>query len=272
METQLSRAGAVDNQSFVRLIRNETSRLLDLCQFAADGSNREQVMSRYYLGELNLAAVRLEEILDAYGAKHNSYWFPFREYVAVAKIFSDAAYSLLLLTNAIPVLELLTIEMDFGGETASVLQDLIDIVVCNADSVVRLAEKLGFTLPAAPRKDLFREETLTPGRLESDRKKRQLNAPGKTVVYLATAFLNLAEESNLLEIYRRVKESDYAACIPDSISEEQLMVIGGPVWPSGWPRPRPVRCRPRRRRRCARVRWTNPGRLNRRLPGRSSAG
>lgn len=225
MGTVLEHGSFVDEKAFGALIAEDVRPFLELSFFATQPDKRSQIKTRAFLGELNNVATRLEDLLDAYGAKHNSFWFSFREHVAVAKTFAEAAYSLNLIANKATNLILLPDKSDFTEATNEAWEEVTDIIECNSNAVIRVASKLGFTLPDDSVDKFYHPEQIQPTRLPADRKKRKLKRPEKTIVYLATAFLDIAEESDLLDIHGRVHAYDYPACIPDDISEEKLMVI-----------------------------------------------
>jgi hypothetical protein len=225
MGTVASHDSLVDEKAFAAVIAEDVRPFLELSLFSSQTDKRDQIQSRAFLGEYNNVATRLEELLDTYGAKHNSFWFSFREHVAVAKTFAQAAYTLNLIAKRIPMLRLLSLKQDFLIATHDALEMVTDVLECNADTVTTVAAKLGFDIPDGHIERDYHTEEIKPMRLRADRKKRRLKDPERTVIYLATAFLDIAEESNLLGIHSRIRACDYPDCIPEDISEEKLMVI-----------------------------------------------
>ena len=61
--------------------------------------------------------------------------------------------------------------------------------------------------------------------LENDRKLRHIENPGKSLIYLATEFINLKPEMLLFSKLSTLKKSDYKNYIPDSVSEEKLRLV-----------------------------------------------
>ncbi len=211
----------IENEDFATVMTDDIAPLLSLASALRDRSHREEVLSRSFLGRLRSEANRVEELLDQFGARNNRSWFPLREQIAAARLFADAEYTLLHLQLASPVYHLLPIEEDFMKATEETIDELLAVLDYNSAELLQLARKMGFRVPGNASPERF-HEIRSSGGLPPDRKKRHIKEPGKTVVYLATAFLNLSEESRLLEIYKEVHEGDYPQCIPDAISEEAL--------------------------------------------------
>ncbi len=180
--------------------------------------------SRAFLGRLIAEATRVEDLLDSSGARNNRTWFPFRELIAAARLFARTEYTLLHLKLTIPIHHLLPIEEDFVQATDQAVSTVLHILESTSLEILALGRRLGFQVDELVASTGPSEVDFV-GELPPDRRKRHIGEPGKTVVYLATAFLNLSEESRLLEIYKDVRECDYALCIPDSVSEEALREI-----------------------------------------------
>ncbi len=211
----------IGEKSFLSAVTDSMRPLLGLAKLGRTRPGREGAFTRPFLARLGLESMRIEETLDACGARNNRSWFPFRELVAATKIFSQAAYMLLHLRFTTPVYQLLPIEEDFPQATDAAIDTLTGIIEAASKELLRTARKIGLPDVEADNGEDFRD--LVPsGGLPVDRTRRHIEEPGKTVCYLATAFLNLSEESRLLEIHKNVQEEEYALCIPDSINEEAL--------------------------------------------------
>ncbi|MBZ4194563.1 MAG: HPr family phosphocarrier protein, partial [Candidatus Contendobacter sp.] len=77
--------------------------------------------------------------------------------------------------------------------------------------------------------DLLRDEDyaepLPMGRLPQDRPMRKIKSAAEIITYVATAYLNLAAESELLHIVNRVKPSQYSSCFPNPLSEDSIRYL-----------------------------------------------
>lgn len=214
-------SNVVDEGTFLRSIADTVRPLLRLTRLGFTKPGRTGTFTRPYLAKLRLEAARVEETLDASGARNNRSWFPFRELVAAAKLFAETGYMLLHLRFTTPVYHLLPIEEDFPQATDSAIDSLAPIIQAVSGELLETARRIGLPdVDDGAEVDL--REILPAGGLPKDRTRRHVAEPGKAVCYLATAFLNLSEESRLLEVFKNVQESDYPACIPDAISEEEL--------------------------------------------------
>ncbi len=214
----------IDDETFRDVLLDTVKPLLSLSRHVIAHPEKQEVFTRPLLARFQTEAARIEELLDAFGARNNRCWFPFRELAAAAKLFSEIGYILLHLRHTTPVYRLLPIEEDFPQATDDAINVLFRILLGFSDELLRLARELGFPTEELEETESF-GEFLPDGGLAPDRTKRHIEEPGKSVCYLATAFLNLSEESRLLEVYKTVQERDYALCVPDSINEESLRVI-----------------------------------------------
>jgi len=88
--------------------------------------------------------------------------------------------------------------------------------------ILTQALRLGLPPPGHPPNPLDYAESLPPGRLPSDRPVRRVKSTSETVTHLATAYLNLATEGELLDVVNRIEPADYTRCFPDPISEDSL--------------------------------------------------
>ena len=212
----------VSTEAFRSLVDSrirELARLAALIGFSGSGP---QCFSRPLLGGVLSEATQLEELLDAYGARHNSYWYPLRHAAAALKLFANASYILQHILHFLPTYRLLPLEVDFAAAATQALEFTCRILTVSARSLLRTARELQLQPPGqAPASERFADE-LPDGRLAPDRASHKIASPEETVVHLATAFLNLAEEAGFIHVARDERPEGYADLIPDPISEERL--------------------------------------------------
>ncbi|MBI9101365.1 MAG: HPr family phosphocarrier protein [Spirochaetales bacterium] len=214
------------NDDFEELIASHGEILFNLCQFSINDKNHEYIYNRKFLGRLNLEATWMEETLDAYGSQHNNDWARFREVIAAQKMFTSVCYDLLHLKHAVPHYNLISLENDFISEIEGVLEQLKTALLNISKEVIYCSKKksLSYGSKELPR-SIFDVKTLE-GRLESNNKKaREISKNDKVLVYLATSFLNLSTDVDIIESGNCVKKKSYSECIPDHISEEKLRVV-----------------------------------------------
>ena len=213
----------IDDQTFKTSIAPDLRDFLSISSGIRDFKPEE--VNRPLLGRLHLESARCEELLDAYGAQHNSTWSPVRKMTAVIKAFSRVGYSLLHIKNATPSYNLVQLEEDFEDATDKMISDAFMVLTKSCNEICKLNDSLNIVPDLHPMSSYNFDENKVVGRLENNRIRKESQAPGKTAVYLATSFLNLAEESILLKIYKKLNEDEYGSAIPEEISEEKLRLL-----------------------------------------------
>lgn len=212
----------IPDEAFGELMVDRSQALLGLVSHLDSRPWDRPIFTRPLLGELLHQSTELEELLDAYGASNNERWRPYRSTVAAAKLFAKANYVLLHIRHSLAAYRLLPVEGDFAAETAEATVFAGRVLVRIARRIRSLAEPLGLAIPAGEGCGARYGEPLPPGRLRHDRKARKAGNAGEIVTYLATEFLKQAAESDLLHVPVRVSPSDYAHCVPETVSEEEL--------------------------------------------------
>ena len=185
----------ISSDDFIALISRRSELLLQVSRFLKQRQSCEQPLTRPLLGVLLSQATQLEELLDAYGAKHNSQWHFFRALVAAIKLFSNVSYELLHIQHALPVYRLLKHKEEFAHDTKHGLKFTNEVLLRCTSHIIDQATKLGVELPPETEMDEIYCETLPPGRLAQDLTTRKSETVPITVTLLATAFTNLAEDS-----------------------------------------------------------------------------
>ena len=212
----------VSPEAFRRLIERRIGGLLELATFIAGSGPGLQCFTRPLLGDLLSEATQLEELLDAYGVRHNRRWYPLRQAAAALKLFSNASYILQHILHFLPTYRLLPLEEDFVTAARQALEFTCRILVASARNLLQTARTLRLPLPRElPSPGRFADE-LPDGSLPPDRDSHKVASPEETVVYLATAFLNLAEGARFIHLAREKRDEGYAGLVPDPISEERL--------------------------------------------------
>lgn len=216
----------IDEYGFRDLVAQRAWRLLALANHLCDHVSVKSALKRPLLGSLLSQSTQLEELLDAYGARNNRRWCRFRALTAAVKLFANVSYKLLHIWYAVPDYRLLPIEQDFVVATERALAFTGEVLMEAAGGLLEQAKRLG--VPVAETsytKDRY-AEYLPAGRLPHDRSTRRVKSAAETVTHLATAFLNLAAESDLLHRVVKMQPSEYAAhCYADMVSEENLRYL-----------------------------------------------
>ena len=212
----------VSEKAFLTLICGRSRELFSLARMTVSGERRRTGFTRPFLGDLLSEATKVEEILDNYGARNSQRWYSLRHSVAPMKLFSGVAYMLLHIQHFLPLYHLLPVDEDFLSATKRVFRFTCKTLSRIAESLLEQAEKMGLDTSKPPSPSLSFTEDLPPGHLPFDRTGRKVASPEETVVYLATAFLNLAEDSKFIKIEKNEENHRGADYIPDPISEERM--------------------------------------------------
>ncbi|MDA3955723.1 hypothetical protein [Oceanispirochaeta sp.] len=213
----------IDNDAFKTSIAEDLRDLLSISS-GLGGVSPDEV-NRPMLGRLYLESSRCEELLDAYGAQHNTLWSPLRKITAVIKAFSKVGYSLLHIKNAAPSYNLVQLDENFMEATDNMIGSVYHILERACQEICKLNQTLEINSDINPMDNYRFGENNVNGRLLADRIRKASEYPGKTAVYLATSFLNLAEESILLKIYKKLNDDEYSSAIPEEVSEEKLRLL-----------------------------------------------
>ncbi len=215
----------VDEELFRNLIARRASMLFKLIDYMQAHDPVRPAFTRPFIGDLLAQAVHLEELLDAYGARNNRHWCRFRGLTAAIKLFTKLSYELLHIQHVLPNYRLLPIEKDFVAATEQALVFTSGIVKEAAVRLLKQVKRLGLPVVFRPIPSHDYREQLIPGRLSYNRDKRQIDNVAAIVTHLATAFLNLAAESELLHDIAQLQPATYASCFPDPVSEENLRYL-----------------------------------------------
>lgn len=209
-------------ETFIDIIRQESRDLIALCTYFVANVKEGSVAPRPLLGRFSRETTKLEELLDAFGAQKNSLWFSYRRLIAAGKLFSRVTYNLLHIKYFLPTYRLLSVDEDFLMATNEALRSLTTVLIRIVQCLLDICDQNGI-LDAGKIEKLPRfSEIEWKGKLPADRTFRHVEAPGKVVVQLATAFLNLSAESQILGVYQKLADGNFASCIPDMVNEDVL--------------------------------------------------
>ena len=210
--------------SFLDMMRLKSGDLVLLSRYILKRSTLDEVLQRPILGRLHIEASKLEEILDAYGARNNKHWCQFRSLVAALKSFSQATYILLHIKAAAPRYQLLPIEGDYFADSAKWTVELGTMLLQIARRFLSETRRVGIVMRGTFRQTSPLVEMPLIGMLPSDRNTQHVDSPGKIVIRLATAFLSESGQSLLQNIGGKLDRSRYPAFVPDTFSEKTLRV------------------------------------------------
>jgi len=215
----------IDERDFTDLVAKRTRKLLILYRYLADTWPESVVLTRPLVADIFSQSAQVEELLDAYGARSNRQWSRFRSLTATTKLFASVAYEILHIQHSLPCYRLLPGDRDFNAATTGSLALTHAILARAASWTLTQASRLNLPAPGLPRNPSDYVEPLPLGRLPSDRPVRRVRSASETVTHLSSAYLNLAAESDLLNIVERTAPEDYAHCFPEPVSEDSLRYL-----------------------------------------------
>ncbi|HEX42894.1 MAG TPA: hypothetical protein ENN81_12680 [Phycisphaerales bacterium] len=221
-DSNVCSAGRVGAEEFKQLVEQRAGQLLSLVDFVSRHGMREVVLSRPLLGELHSQAMQIEELLDAYDAGNNCSWCWFRSLTAALKLFSDVTYELLHIQHSVPDYRLMPIENDFAKATDQVLGFTCDVLVHACRLMEVRSRQLGLAIVPNGHEIGKYAEKLPGGRLPRDCRARRVETVAETVTGLATAFLNLAADSEDIRGAGRAKPDQYARYLEGPVTEDKL--------------------------------------------------
>lgn len=209
-------------QLFGSQVEHYAAPVLQLSRYAVESNDVHGFPSREFLNRWNGAATRLEELLDHHGAQHNEHWFPFREAVAAAKLFSNVAYAVRHVHGSFSRYTLIDLDVNCETKTDDVLVLLREAIVKISEDLIALASGCGIDSNYAGTGFEPRTDPEVTYKLPADREVRHSGKVGEVVVHLASHFLNLAEDRDVRAV---LSHHECPACrdlIPEPISEESL--------------------------------------------------
>lgn len=210
------------NSSLAALFNRRSRRLLGLAGYVARPGRTDQVLTRPLLADLITQASLVEELLDSCGARQNRLWYPLRSAVSAVRQFANVHYELLHIRYALPFYGLRGVTQPFEPATDQALAFCGQTLRQACARLLAVAQERGMPIPRVSIAASAYAEEVAAARLPHDRKSRSAKSVDETVSRLATAFLTLAAESDLVHAPAAAQSQDYARYIPDPISEESL--------------------------------------------------
>ena len=213
----------IRNEEFKDIIQNDLRDLVSLTIGISKITVKE--LNRPMLGRLLMEAEKCEELIDAYGIKQNAYWYPLRKAIGVIRSYSRVAYNFLHLRYTAPFYNLLDLEQDFYVGLEDSISCLFESFLKRLETFSDFLNKVGLTEDIRALDSYPFCESLVKCRLEDTLEWTPLESGGETAVYLASSFLNLAEESRFIKEACQKKTDNYSSIIPDVVNEEILRLM-----------------------------------------------
>ncbi|MFP4354265.1 MAG: HPr family phosphocarrier protein [Phycisphaerae bacterium] len=211
----------IAEEDFRNVVRVRGEKLLAMARLIRQCDEDRLELTRPLLGGLLSQSSQVEELLDTYNARNNRNWRVFRAPVAALKRFSQIKYELIHIRQSIPLYNLPDVEGSFESETLVATDFARKALIRASCQLLDECSRVGLDLPEPMDYSEF-IEMLPPGRLPNDRARRRVDSAGEVVTRLATAFLNLAAQADLLERVTQIRPDEYPDFIPNPVSEESL--------------------------------------------------
>lgn len=210
---------------FRKQVEHYSAPVLDMCSHAIRSYDHPKFPSREFLNRLRGSTTRLEELLDYHGAQLSSLWFPYRESIAAAKLFSTATYALRHTRGSCKHYNLVDIEFDCRSGMSEILKAMGEGLTNISQGILEQAKRCGISYTEP---EPFFQPRIDPEfeyRMKPDRSVRHVEKIEEPVVYLATRFLNLSEDRDIRSVLKVHDKSDRAELVPEPVSEESLRVV-----------------------------------------------
>lgn len=194
----------------LQLHLNRNSAALLRMALAVEMQNLDQChLSRRFLITLLAESTLVEEILDGFGARNNTDWYPFRTQTAVLKNFSAAGYELLHLYFTSFTHSSLALPPDFQRDTLAAMDYVGTVLACSMRQLLLLARQRQLDIPAEP---LYFEldacDYLLPGRLLRNRNHKHQHSINERVLKLGTELLHATVDMPLFQSLAKARPSD----------------------------------------------------------------
>lgn len=221
----IERNTTFDSEGFIDLVNLLSCPLLSYANYALNRKDKHDLFNTLFLGKTHSVASRLEEVLDYYNSKNNQQWRPFREHVAAIKVFTDVAYITLHLKSASPQYKLLSGIDLFLKETDEIM-DTFALTLCTVfQELIKISKKNGLKRCSDIDKEVSFSIDFPQGRLDSDLKKHSIDNPEQVIVNLATSYLNLASESEVLYQIESANSKNYEELVPNVVNENKIRIL-----------------------------------------------
>ena len=210
---------------FLAQVKHYSTPVLDMCRYALRASFGPEFPGREYLNLLRGSTTRLQEFLDHHGAQHSETWFPFRESIAAAKLFSTVCYALRHVRGSLKHYVLKDIDSNCRSGMDQILNAMKDALLNISQGILEQAERCGIDYIETEPLFLPHSDPRFDYRLKPDRNVRHVEKVGEAVVYIATKFLNLAEDRGVRAVLREHDDTPRTDLVPEPISEESLRTV-----------------------------------------------
>jgi len=207
-------------EELLKRLSDNLNQLYSYLEYIQDRRNSKVLQNSSLMAKVLNESTRIEEILDLYGAKENSAWYPFRQANSAIKRFSNIMYIALHLYARCPYYRLKGDREAFVNDTWKILGDLGEILTACIEKWLDFGKSLRIPFQTLPLPDMSPERNEIT-KLPVSRKKTKINEPERFIVNMATSFLNLFTNTEILDLCPE-GDCDFSNFIPEQINESQM--------------------------------------------------
>lgn len=202
----------------IRLFAPRIRELIDYASAIKDEPPTSFELTRPLLTFIKANSEQAEELLDAFGARNNTRWFPLRENVAMLKNFSNAGYELIHILHSCHYYDLGENRDAFLNDTSRHVAFIARILRTAIINLHAQADTLGLTLAPRPFTQDF-HEILPSARLPRDRRAEGPSSVKNRIDTLAISVLNTTEDVRNFNKLSRASTDEWATLDFDFICE-----------------------------------------------------
>ncbi len=207
--------------SFSEKVRIFSHDYLKCCVYITSFDNPRHLFTKKLFSELIASSSVLEDFLDFHGAKNNKNWFFYREMSAAVRHLSLAGFSQTHISTRIQFYDV-SDEEDFEKQGTATLFQLRKTLMKLAPVIIDEAKRLSIPLPEerywiSDFPGITTSEMLAYDIDDTDHEQEQ-----KSIVKIASEFLNIAQNFEQLGIYEPLIPEEFATLIPGKVNEVEI--------------------------------------------------
>ncbi len=197
---------------------------LKCIKFIIDSNDADYILTKKLYSKLITTSHLLEDLLDFHGAKNNKRWVYYREFCALMRHFSLAAYSQKHILNRYNFYDFKKKDNPEFKEEANNTLNMIQNCLRKAAPVILVeAERLKIRIPDYGFKKEYFPEILSGQHLEHNID--EFEDPGeqsKNLTRIASSFLEIIEDFEHFAFYEKYDQKKLRELVPEKINEVEI--------------------------------------------------
>lgn len=207
--------------SFSEKVRIFSHDYLKCCVYITSFDDPRYLFTKKLFSELIASSSVLEDFLDFHGAKNNKNWFFYRELSAAVRHLSLAGYAQTHILTRIQFYDVQD-EDDFEKQGTKTLYQFRKTLMKLAPVIIDEAKRLSITLPKEKCEISDFPGITTSEMLAYDIDDTNQDQEKKSIVKIASEFLNIAQNFEQLGIYEQLEPDEFATLIPGKVNEVEI--------------------------------------------------